>query len=127
MLKYNEWIDSHVKSYEDAYGKCWQVCDLMLKEFQELILVRGHYYCSVWGEREHWWLKTADNKIIDPTKIQFPSFGFGEYIELDNSEPQPTGKCPNCGEYCYNSDTMCSKVCETEYMSYINGGLYGGL
>ena len=122
MTKYSTWINDHVKEYEDAYGKCKEICELMLKEFSELTLVRGHYYCAVWGSREHWWLKTSDDKIVDPTKIQFPSLGNGEYVEWDESEPEPTGKCPNCGEYCFNGDQVCSKNCEIAYMAYINSG-----
>ncbi len=32
----------------------------------------------------------------------------------------PTGKCPNCGNMCYNDEFTCSKSCETSYMRYIN-------
>jgi hypothetical protein len=32
----------------------------------------------------------------------------------------PTGKCPNCGNMCYNHDQMCSKRCEVSYMAYLN-------
>lgn len=34
----------------------------------------------------------------------------------------PTGKCPNCGSMCYEGDMMCSEVCNTEYLEYLNGG-----
>jgi len=51
-----------------AYGKCKEICQEMIGEFPELKLVRGHYYCMVWGRRMHWWLESPKGKIIDPTK-----------------------------------------------------------
>jgi len=116
MNKYEQWIKDNVT---ETYGKCSEVTLRMQKAFPELIRVRGHYYCYAWGEREHWWL-TLDEKIIDPTSSQFPSKGFGDYIPWDESQPEPTGKCPNCGEYCYEGRTLCSEDCEISYMAYIN-------
>ena len=74
----------------------------MIKQFPELKLIRGHYFCMVWGERMHWWLQTLADDIIDPTVIQFPTKGNGVYEPWDETQKQPTGKCPNCGEYCYD-------------------------
>lgn len=113
--KYKKWITENVK---DVYGKCNTVTDLMLEEFPELIKVRGHYYCSTWGEREHWWCKTRDNEVIDPTALQFPSKGKGVYIEFKEGAREPTGKCMNCSEYCYNGENTCSKNCEIELDGY---------
>jgi len=31
----------------------------------------------------------------------------------------PTGKCPNCGEYCYDGGDCCSERCHKEYVSYL--------
>ena len=39
------------------------------------------------------------------------SYGKCEYIPWDESEPQPTGKCQNCGEYVYDFNYFCSDAC----------------
>ncbi len=96
-------------SRETAYGACERVCRAMKDKFNELELIRGHYYCTNWGRREHWWLKAPDGEMLDPTAIQFPSKGFGDYEELAKDTPEPTGKCPNCGEYCYNNEQVHSE------------------
>ena len=36
---------------------------------------------------------------------------------------EPTGKCPNCGGYCYEGATLCSDRCEHEYMAYLNDAM----
>jgi hypothetical protein len=111
--QYVEWIQHQVSN---PTGKCLDVCYIMQKAFAELILVRGHYLCTVWGEREHWWLKDGD-EIVDPTASQFPSKGRGQYIEWDESKPEPTGRCMNCGGYCYDSAHFCSPGCESIVMA----------
>lgn len=98
---YQLWIDQNVK---DGTGGCKEVTEAMVKEFPELHRVRGHYHCWIWGKREHWWLTTSDGVVIDPTAAQFPSRGEGRYVEFDG--PEPTGKCPNCGEYCYDGEQV---------------------
>lgn len=102
---------------------CKTVCEKMLETFPELKLVRGHYYCHAWGERGHWWLVAPDGAIVDPTKIQFPSLGKGEYVELDANAEEPIGMCANCGEYSYASkgggSTCCSDACEDAYAAYL--------
>lgn len=32
----------------------------------------------------------------------------------------PTGKCPNCGNFCYEGNYLCSGKCTKEYMTYLN-------
>jgi hypothetical protein len=118
--KYLKWIEKNIPNYESAYGKCRETCEKMLKEFPELKLVRGYYSCAVWGERMHWWLVDAENNIIDPTAIQFPTKGNGIYQKLDEFAPQPTGKCTNCGEYIYNGNYLCSDGCKFDSNSEIN-------
>lgn len=49
--------------------------------------------------------------IVDPTKQQFPSRGNGVYIEWDESEDEPSGKCLDCGGYVYSGDVFCSDNC----------------
>ena len=101
-------------------GRCREVCEVMLRVRPELSLVRGHYHCPIWGRREHWWLKAEDSSIVDPTASQFPSGGLGEYEEWDESRPEPTAKCLNCGDYVFGGDEFCSETCSAETVSYLN-------
>lgn len=112
---YADWIAANVT---ETYGKCHEVSQAMAAAFPELRLVRGHYYCIAWGERGHWWLATPDGSIVDPTAAQFPSKGTGEYVEWDDSQPEPTGRCPQCGELCYDGDYLCSDACHVAYVAY---------
>jgi hypothetical protein len=114
--KYLNWIGDNVKG--DGYGQCREVTERMAADFPELIRVRGHYYDIAWGEREHWWLMTAEGDVVDPTARQFPTKGSGEYVPWDESRPEPTGICPNCGEYVYDGNTCCSDACSSAYCAY---------
>lgn len=117
QYEYEVWIKENVEG--DGYGKCAEITEAMAKAFPELTRVRGHYYCPSWGERTHWWLTTPDGKIVDPTKDQHPSHGLGRYEPWVEGSPEPTGKCPNCGGYCYNGESTCSKKCYEEYRAYL--------
>lgn len=88
----------------------------MQQEFPELIRVRGHYIDCLLGDRPHWWLKTKDGEIVDPTASQFNP---GDYEEFDESNPI-TGKCLNCGDYCYNHKCFCSSECNLELARQYN-------
>ncbi len=114
--KYQDWI---WETYGDSsgYGKCDSRTLEMQKVFPELQRVRGHYWCLSWGRRTHWWLKTADGAVVDPSANQFPSKGTGFYEEHDESQPEPTGRCLNCGEYIFGLDTFCSPACQLETRS----------
>lgn len=116
---YKQWINDNV---DEAYGLCNGISHQMLKAFPELIITNGQYECPIWGRRTHWWLKTIDGQIIDPTAKQFPSKGIGQYREFTDEERQnlPTGICPDCGDDVYKGNTFCSKRCERLYMNYIN-------
>ena len=114
---YDPWIHENVSDYQAAYGKCADITQRMVEAFPELTRVRGHYYCPCWGEREHWWLTDLEGDIVDPTKSQFPSHGHGAYVPRDESQPEPTGKCPNCGDYCYNGDYCCSESCGSAFVA----------
>jgi len=115
--KYKNYIDGLNLNKNKAYGTCEIHSKKMKAIFPELVLVRGHYNCPLDGLSEHWWLKTEDGLIVDPTIVQFvPGF---EYIELDESLPEPTGKCPNCGEYTFNNESLHEK-CAKEYLAYLN-------
>ncbi len=123
--KYEQWIKDNVC---DPTGRCVEITLIMHQVFPELIRVRGHYYCDIWGEREHWWLILPSEPggilidyeaevLIDPTRDQFPSRGNGKYIVFDESLPEPTGMCPNCGSYTYDGHYLCNDVCEREFMA----------
>lgn len=120
--KYWEWIKANVE--DDGYGQCREVTERMADAFPELTRVRGHYYCFAWGERQHWWLTDPDGRIVDPTAAQFPSKGAGHYEPWDESQPEPTGICPNCGEYVYDAGTCCSDSCSRAYLAYIENACH---
>lgn len=114
---YNKWITDNIKN--NGLGQCAKATEIMNNDFPELVRVRGHYNCPIWGLREHWWLTTPEGNIIDPTARQFPSKGFGDYTPWDESREEPTGTCPNCGGYAYNGNTTCSEKCFKEYKTYL--------
>lgn len=118
--KYREWM-ANVDG--DGYGKCAETTIAMQEAFPELARVRGFYHCPLWGQRAHWWLVTPDGAIVDPTAMQFPSGGLGLYVRWPEGQPEPTGKCPNCSDYCYNDRTCCSEPCSREYAAYCMGGV----
>lgn len=113
--KYSQWIKENYLN--GGYGQCEEATQKMIEAFPELTRVRGHYYCIYWGKRAHWWCKTKDNIIIDPTVGQFPSNGDGYYEEWDETKDEPTGICMNCGDYCYEGRYFCSNRCEVITMS----------
>lgn len=118
---YKIWINKRIKTQQDALGKCELMCKTMRLYFPELIIKRGRYIDPIWGKREHWWLVTESGDIVDPTALQFPSKGCGEYVELDESQPEPTRICANCGSYCYDGAYFCSDECEDVYMGDLSG------
>ena len=108
---YESWTRVNVPNSEAAHRKCKEWAYAMVACFPELRLVRGHYVCPVEGKVPHWWCVTPLECIVDPTAIQFVSLGSGEYIPYDESLPEPTGKCLNCGELRYNDDGCCGPAC----------------
>lgn len=114
-IKYKTWISEYLTK-NNPYGQCAEATLQMQKEFPELIRVRGHYYEPLWGQdREHWWLKTKNNEIVDPTSKQFPTNGTMEYTEWVEGSEEPIGKCMNCGDLVFSSKDVganaCSKRC----------------
>ena len=112
---YTRWVAENVT---ETYGTCAEVTAEMALTFPDLKRVRGHYYCPIWGERNHWWLVTQDGRVFDPTAAQFPSGGLGEYVEWEEGAKEPTGMCPQCGEPVYDGGTCCSQDCHTAYVAY---------
>ncbi len=119
--QYKKWIDENVRG--SVLGRCVGLTQKMVEAFPELTRVRGHFMCRFWGQRTHWWLVDPDGEIVDSTVDQFPSAALAEaamYVTWDESQPEPTGKCPNCGEYCWDGNDLCSEECERDYVAYVN-------
>lgn len=100
--------------YEKYRGKCKELSEEAIKQDPTLRLVRGYYYCPIWGQQDHWWCERADGSIYDPTKNQFPSKGIGHYEEFNGlvyceqcgkemkeEEAQFAGRYPVCSLRCY--------------------------
>jgi hypothetical protein len=119
--EYMDWVKENVP--ENPYGECAEITEKMSQAFPELRRVRGHYYCTTWGERAHWWLIDEDMQVVDPTASQFPSKGTGVYVAWTEGTKEPTGLCPNCGEHCYDGDQVCSESCHNAYVSYLMGAV----
>lgn len=118
---YERWIQANVT--QPCAGKCKEWCYSMLACFPELRLIRGHYHCSIAGKRPHWWMVAPNGCIVDPTRDQFPSMGTDEYEPWDETQEEPTGRCPNCGGYAFNGDTCCSQECSVQYVQFCKAGL----
>lgn len=116
MSKYAQWIDDY---QGEVCGMCASLSQQMVDAFPELKRVRGHYIDPLWGPREHWWCVAPDGSIVDPTASQFPTKGGGTYVPHVEGSPEPTGKCLDCGGYCFNGDTFCSPECERSTRSYL--------
>ena len=114
--KYRVWIDENVAQ---SLGLCKTHCESMMLVFPELKIVRGHYICMIWGEREHWWLLDEDGAVVDPTAQQFPSKGGGVYLLWIEGEREPTGRCANCGQYVYDYIDV-HEACYEEMVSSLN-------
>lgn len=108
IAKYKTWI---AKNVIEKNNKCVEVTKAMQEVFPELQRVRGHYHCCFDGKRPHWWLKTINNEIVDPTAEQFKSYPMGGYEEHDESLGEPTGRCMECGDMCFGTYTFCRQDC----------------
>ena len=118
MNQYEAWISERYPTQQSAYGKCAEATTSMVAAFPELKRVRGHYFCLIWGEREHWWCIAPDETIVDPTRKQFPTQSDTAYTPWVEGTPEPTGRCPNCGDTCYDGRYCCSERCERDYAAY---------
>ncbi len=114
---YAKWAADNVP---DPVGRCAEATAAMAAAFPELTRVRGHVYNLAWGRREHWWLTAPDGTIVDPTAAQFPGGVIHPYEPWDEGSPEPTGRCPNCGGYCYESRYCCCDDCDAAYVAYCN-------
>src|SRR5574340_590276 len=80
--------------YTKFRGRCRELAEAECAADRRLRLVRGHYFCPLWGTNEqHWWCERSDGAIVDPTAMQFPSGCLGFYEEFDG-----ICECSNCGK-----------------------------
>ena len=125
MGRYADWITQQCVG--DMYGKCAEVTQAMVAAFPELRRVRGHVHSAIHTTLTnpqgypHWWCVTSAGVIVDPTASQFPCPVM--YEAWDESLNEPTGKCPNCGDYTYDGSSVCSDRCGDAYVAYCSGGL----
>ena len=88
--------------YMQYRGKCKKMSEALIEEDPTLRLVRGHYYCPVWGTEEpHWWCEKPDGTVVDPTALQFGSKGAGTYTEFDG-----IFSCEECGKKIKEEDVI---------------------
>lgn len=130
--KYKDWIFNNYPTPQSAINMCKEASEAMSQEFPELVVTNG--LIQVGDEekkRTHWWLKTKDGKVIDPTAHQYKIFGMAvlEYQEINDDHDLrkfSQGRCHNCGEpYFIGKDnwhdsTVCSSKCFKEYSDYLN-------
>jgi hypothetical protein len=100
-------------NYEKYRGKCKPLAEAEIEKDSTLRLVRGYYYCPYWGKQQHWWTETPDGTINDPSKLQFPSAGHGEYVEFDGNIICEVCCKKQKEEYAYfmGSHAYCSSEC----------------
>lgn len=136
MLKYAKWIKENLKG--DGYGQCEEVSKALAKAFPELSLRKGIFHSVSWGERQHWWCRTPEGNIVDPTGHQFPDGcvfptvdtqweDLTDLSEEDLLKRVPVGVCANCGgpRYAADGGTVCSSTCHDAYVAYIMGEING--
>jgi len=123
-LGYNSWIQDNYPDPQSARLQCLEATEKMVSVFPELKRVRGlaavkepHDFPPT--RTPHWWCVTPEGSIVDPTAHQYPTHIIS-YSESDESKGPPTGKCPNCGDLCYDGGYLCSDKCDKEYMDYLN-------
>ena len=74
--------------YKRYRGKCKILAEGECKNNPNLKLVKGWYYCPIWNTNEqHYWCEDEKGQIVDPTKLQFPSKGMGEYKKYEGVFP----------------------------------------
>lgn len=86
LSAYDRWIAAYRSRGEPVVGHCQVVCELMQREFPELIL-RGGYVRTLFGCDIHFWLVTSDGTIVDPTASQFGSLEFEDYEDAGTTDP----------------------------------------
>ena len=117
---YQDWINQHYPTSLSTRLKCKVISHRMVTEFPELKVVRGQIEveepCGLPPTKtQHWWCISPEGEVIDPTSHQYPT-RILTYQPVDESKGEPTGKCMNCGDICYNGSQFCKRKCELEFM-----------
>ena len=104
---YSEWVDN--LNLDQKIDRCKEVCHEMQSRFPELKIVSGYVTLESRPDRleDHWWLVADQGKIIDPTANQW-TVPIVEYVDPNQLDAEPTGRCPVCYRICYDGDTHCS-------------------
>lgn len=95
-------------------GKCKEIAQAAVDADSSLRLVRGYYFCPMWGKQAHWWAERPDGTVVDPTVKQFPTAGVGAaYVEFDgNIECEHCNKSvPEIEAYRVDRHVYCSDQC----------------
>ena len=91
-----------MNDYLKYRGKCKELAEEKVSDCPDLRLVRGYYYCPIFGTKEqHWWTEDREGNIFDPSKDQFPSKGTGTYEEFDGYL-----ECCQCGKRIREEDAI---------------------
>jgi hypothetical protein len=93
-----------MSDYQIYRGKCKEMSEDLIRKDPSLSLVRGIYWCPIWGNQTHWWCKDSKGRIIDPSCKQFPSKGMGEYHEFDG-----TVTCAHCEVSIKEEEIACTE------------------
>lgn len=97
-------------------GRCKELAEEACKADPSLRLVRGWYFCPVWGQQAHWWAVRENGEIVDPSVRQFPTKGVGaEYVEFDGMV-----SCEHCGQEVKEEDAY-----QVEHHVYCSDRCYG--
>lgn len=111
-----------MSDYKKYRGMCKTLSEKECKNNPNLKLVKGWYYCPIWNsEEQHYWCEDEKGKIIDPSRLQFPSKGQGKYKKYDGVFP-----CSYCKTDIKESDIddnliqgkyiFCSGECYTKFI-----------
>jgi len=131
---YTAWIFAHVDQQTKGYGQCEQVTAAMVQAFPELERRKGIIRTLCWGERTHWWCRTAGGAIVDPTAGQFPGHStqpsrlvakaiyedMSDCTDEELADRVPSGVCANCGTPVFHGDSFCSTACQNATLRYLN-------
>lgn len=102
-------------NYSIFRGKCKEACEALHAVLPELRMVRGYY-----DGQPHWWLKTPEGNIVDPTALQFTIANIPDlYEEFDGYVA-----CAECGEPTKESEAVIDgnyACCSTRCMMRLVG------